>query len=150
MAELLEGIVAQLNTGLRQRDIHPRNVMVVPSPEGTAAAAALESSPRVVLIDYNGAAVQKYTKYASWHRQNSRPINPAEAWWTYRLIDFVGWLPAKWHDMDEESGPTEYFSEEEESGWGDAQRWLWKTFVETHPERFEPIQKKLEFGMKRG
>lgn len=59
MAILLDGIVTMEHSGLRQRDISPRNVFIL-SPPGTEAAGA--HPQRVVLIDYNISVVWDLSK----------------------------------------------------------------------------------------
>lgn len=60
LAELLEGTVKQIHSGLVQKDMAPRNVMLVPGPSHGAVSS--RSVPRVVLLDYSGAIVYPLTK----------------------------------------------------------------------------------------
>lgn len=128
VAEILEGVVKQLHSGLDQHDLAPRNVMLVPSPQGTLPP---RSVPRVVLVDYNISIVFKYTKYGRRpHEDLSLPRNPAEYFWWDRLLDFQGWAPAKWYHK---GGERCY------------QEWLLTRFGGENMARFAPIEKKLEF-----
>ncbi|KAI0546721.1 hypothetical protein F4679DRAFT_404206 [Xylaria curta] len=127
LAELLEGVVKQLHSGLDQRDLSPRNVMLVPSPRKTPPL----SMPRVVLIDYNIAVVFEHTKYKRHpHQKLSLPRNPAEFYWSSPPFEFQGWVPTKWYNEDQRS----------------YQEWLLARFGGKHASRFAPIEKKLEFG----
>ncbi|KAI1348303.1 hypothetical protein F5Y01DRAFT_292675 [Xylaria sp. FL0043] len=126
LAEVLEGFMMQVHSGVSQGDLAPRNVMLVPSPQGTMPPGSL---PRVVLIDYNLAVVSKFTKYASSRPKTSRPRNSAECWWDDRLVQWDGWVPTHWLQP---------------RGWQFAEEWLWATFVKNNPDRFEPIREKLE------
>ncbi|KAI8947920.1 hypothetical protein F4801DRAFT_559114 [Xylaria longipes] len=128
LAEMLEGVLKQLHTGLDQRDLSPRNVMLVPSPRETMPPLCV---PRVVLIDYNISIVFEHTKYRRHpHQDRSRPTNPAEYFWSGPPLDFHGWAPAKWYHQDRRS----------------YQEWLLARFGGKHAGRFAPIEKKLEFS----
>ncbi|KAI0188889.1 hypothetical protein EV127DRAFT_433240 [Xylaria flabelliformis] len=128
LAEILEGVVKQLHSGLDQRDLSPRNVMIVPSPRETMPPLYV---PRVVLIDYNIAVVFKHTKYRRHpHQDLSLPRNPAEFYWSSPPDDFQGWVPTKWYNEDQRT----------------YQEWLLSRFGGKHASRFAPIEKKLELG----
>ncbi|KAI1738462.1 hypothetical protein F4680DRAFT_424858 [Xylaria scruposa] len=127
LAELLEGVLRQLHTGLNQKDLSPRNVMLVPSPH---EAMPPLSMPRVVLIDYNIAVVSEHTKYGRHpHQDLSLPMNPAEFYWSDLPLEFRGWFPARWYKQDRRS----------------YQEWLLSRFGGKNANRFAPIQDKLEF-----
>ncbi|KAI0111224.1 hypothetical protein GGR51DRAFT_70679 [Nemania sp. FL0031] len=131
IAEFLEGFVKQRHSGLDQRDLAPRNIMVSPSPQETMPPGSI---PRVVLVDYNESVVYKYTKYARFLKQNSSlPINPAEMFWSDSTMraEFYGWTPIEWYTPGQ--------------GNQSFQKWLLSRFGGDNMSRFAPITKELEF-----
>ncbi|KAI0546752.1 hypothetical protein F4679DRAFT_598518 [Xylaria curta] len=126
LAEMLEGLMKQLHTGLDQHDFAPRNIMLVPSPRETMSPLSV---PRVVLVDYNNAHVFKHTKYERHpHEERSLPTNPAEFLWSGPPWEFQQWVPAKWYSKD----------------WKSYQEWLLTRFGGKHADRFAPIEKTLD------
>lgn len=89
VAMLLDGVVQQHHAGVNQRDLAPRNIIIVPPPNLT------EIFPkRVALIDYNISAVYKMTKYPSKPGQPAKlPPNPMKHFWTSTIPDLAGWAP---------------------------------------------------------
>ncbi|KAK5636069.1 hypothetical protein RRF57_011781 [Xylaria bambusicola] len=101
----MDGSVKQRHSGLFQKDGAQRNIMLVPSPQGTTSP---KSSPRVVLIDYNIAVVTSLLEKPSSHggSQLARnpvdasklPSNPVDAFWVQSVHNFPGWGLAAWFE----------------------------------------------------
>lgn len=60
LAILLDGVVQQHHAGINQRNLAPRNIIIIPPPNLTQIFPK-----RVALINYDKSAVYKMTKYAS-------------------------------------------------------------------------------------
>ncbi|KAI1299438.1 hypothetical protein F5Y03DRAFT_365970 [Xylaria venustula] len=128
LAELADGVVKQYHAGVNQRDLAPRNVMLVPSPQGNTSQHSL---PRVVLIDYNIAVVFEHTKYGRHRVQDlSFPLNPAQFFWANGFLEFYGWAPVEWYERSQ--GKQSY------------RKWLLAKFGGNNASHFAPIEKKLE------
>ncbi|KAI0977592.1 hypothetical protein F4678DRAFT_413518 [Xylaria arbuscula] len=128
LAELAEGVVKHYHAGVNQHDLSPRNVMLVPSPQGNTSQRSL---PRVVLIDYNIAIVFEHTKYGRRRCQDlSRPPNPAQFFWRNGFLEFYGWAPVKWYESGQ--GKQSY------------RKWLLAKFEGNNANHFAPIDRKLE------
>ncbi|TGJ79954.1 hypothetical protein E0Z10_g8797 [Xylaria hypoxylon] len=127
LANILEGRVKQLYSGLDQNDLAPRNVMLVPSPQETMLPGP---EPRAVLIDYSISIVYEFTKYGRnpFHHL-IRPQNPAERYWSSPPLDLQGWVPSEWFYQDQRS----------------YQEWLLTRFGGSNAINFAPIKEKLVF-----
>ncbi|KAI1326847.1 hypothetical protein F5Y16DRAFT_373591 [Xylariaceae sp. FL0255] len=122
-AEILEGYMKQLHSGIDQHDLSPRNVMIVPNPQKTITP--LGQTPRVVLIDYNISIVFEQTKYGRHYQQDfDRPLNPAQYFRSSPPDDFQGWIPFEWYDADR----TTY------------QEWLSSRFGGDQAVHYEPVE----------
>ncbi|KAI0865901.1 hypothetical protein F4860DRAFT_526284 [Xylaria cubensis] len=127
LAEMLEGVLKQLHSGLDQRDFAPRNIMLVPSPR---EAVPPLSVPRVVLVDYNIARVFEHTTEGRHpHQERSLPTNPVQ-YFRYPPWEFQQWVPFRWYHKD----PRSY------------EEWLLTRFGGKHADRFAPIENVLEFS----
>ncbi|KAG8167935.1 hypothetical protein KVR01_003624 [Diaporthe batatas] len=101
LALAMDGYVRQQHSGIDQWDFAGRNVILaprLPSNEPAVVVAGM-SLPRVVLIDYNTAAVYPLTEMGrpplmDW----PRPWNPMTHFWGLPMNDFWGWVPHEWHD----------------------------------------------------
>lgn len=126
LAILLDGVVRQHHAGIDQRDLAPRNVMLVPPPD--KAQLAKGHPQRVVLIDYNIATVWEMTKYGKLPAQLAKlPPNPMKRFWRQSLSDFDGWVPSEW-----------YLNQSL------CQKWLRCEFGGEKKALYEPIDEELE------
>ncbi|KAK3368731.1 hypothetical protein B0H63DRAFT_529098 [Podospora didyma] len=108
LAMILDGVVRQVHAGLEQRDLAPRNIIIMPPPR-----SATESSgdnykngslqqltvTRVVLIDYNIARVSVKMIYGQMAFPRAKlPPNPILYFRRSTLYEheLVGWLPPEW------------------------------------------------------
>lgn len=91
---LLEGVVRQHHEGLSQRDLAPRNVVILPHPDEFPDATGPK---RVALIDYNISLTWELSTHGKLPFQLAKlPRNPMEQYWENSLIDFEGWTPPEW------------------------------------------------------
>lgn len=126
MAILLDGIVKMEHSGLGQRDISPRNVIILPPPDTQVAEARPQ---RVVLIDYNISIIWELSKYGKLPFQLlKQPQNPMKRFWDDWMVDFDDWVPAAWSQKPRL-----------------LQEWLLREFGGHRKMRYEPIEEKLEF-----
>lgn len=131
LAQALEGYVRMLHWGVDQRDLAPRNVMLVTDATRTVEASTGMNVPRVVIIDYNVAIVHSRTiKGKHPHENLARPINPMEYFWlSLSGDDFEGWVPREWRDSHRL-----------------LQEWLTRRFgTEDQRALYEPVTKDLQF-----
>lgn len=99
LARLLDVVVRQRHRGLDQRDLAPRNIIIIPPPYYGQVVGPDLPEPRVVLVDYNHAIVFAKTKYAEQFCQDSElPWNPAEWLWDESLPELYGWIPPEWYE----------------------------------------------------
>lgn len=126
LAILLDGVARQHHAGVDQRDLAPRNVMVVPPPDRAQLA---EGRPgRVVLLDYNIATVWERTTYGKLPAQLARrPPNPMKRFWNVSLSELDGWVPLEWY-MNKRL----------------CQEWLRREFGGEREALYEPIDEELE------
>ncbi|KAJ0120493.1 hypothetical protein J7T55_015222 [Diaporthe amygdali] len=96
LARAMDGYVRQLKTGLAQGDFAGRNVVLVTNNQQEETICGL-TIPRVVLIDYNRAKVDKMSpEQAEW-----LPCNPGAIFWGELLCgSFGGWVPNDWEDVE--------------------------------------------------
>lgn len=97
LARAMDGYVRQLKTGLCQRDFAGRNVVLCADNNLPEVKVLGLGMPRVVLVDYNIATVNRdLTADAT----TGLPDNPAAIFWTSDLFgDFPGWVPKEWFDI---------------------------------------------------
>lgn len=94
LAQLLGGIAKQKHAGLNQKDLAPRNVMIVPSPYEKPVPGKPMSLPRVVLVDYNNSIIYEKSIYGKPKFMASKlPRNPMQSYWNYSVPEFSGWIP---------------------------------------------------------
>lgn len=127
LARLLEGVVRQKHAGLDQRDLAPRNVILVPKIQEKPGSS--QPPPRVVLVDYNNAIVYEKTTYGAIP-VSKLPRNPMEVYWTESLPEFAGWIPLEWY-----SNPRL------------RQEWLRDQFGGDRESHYAPISHKLDFTL---
>ncbi|CAJ2513196.1 Uu.00g013150.m01.CDS01 [Anthostomella pinea] len=126
LARLMDGLSRQLHMGVAQRDVAPRNVVVVPPP---AARPSTKPVPRVVLVDYNKSIVYERTKFGQRACQKMElPPNPMERYWDESLPDLAGWIPHEWYRTSRLR-----------------QEWLTNRFGGEKRSLYAPIKKTLEF-----
>ena len=127
LARLLDGVVRQKHVGLDQRDIPPRNVILVPKLQEKPGPS--QPPPRVVLVDYNNSIVYEKTINGKDAIPVSKlPRNPMELYWTESLPEFAGWIPPEWY-----SNPRL------------RQEWLRDQFGGDRKSHYAPLSRKLEF-----
>ncbi|KAI0468045.1 hypothetical protein F4859DRAFT_492479 [Xylaria cf. heliscus] len=127
LAEIVEGVAKQVHSGLYQKDLSARNVMLVPGPPQTMPPLSV---PRVALIDYNASVIFELTKQGRHPSQYlSLPMNPIDLYWESPPQELDSWVPIEWYD----EGKEHY------------QQWLLTRFGGEHAGRFAPLQEKLEF-----
>jgi hypothetical protein len=98
LAKVLDGIVKQRHAGLDQRDLAPRNVILVPPPYEKPVPGKPMPLPRVVLVDYNNSIVYEKTIHGKPKFMASKlPCNPMQSYWTESLPEFAGWIPPEWY-----------------------------------------------------
>lgn len=90
----MDGYVRQRETGIVQNDFAGRNIILVPNenPAAERKYGLILPVPRVVLVDYNKANMQR----VSSDEVDSRPSNPALDFWRNYLISLgrhcrLGW-----------------------------------------------------------
>ncbi|KAI0205748.1 hypothetical protein F4808DRAFT_410177 [Astrocystis sublimbata] len=128
LAELLDGVVKQFHAGINQRDLSPRNVMLVPNPQEHDTTICI---PRVVLIDYNIAVVWPYSKGGPHCFQDPvLPPNPAHVYSRGPPLDLEGWLD------------PEFYTRNRDSNYETWEEWLQTTFGGKHAARFAPMVRK--------
>jgi hypothetical protein len=131
LAKVLDGVVKQRHAGLDQRDLAPRNVILVPSPHDQPWPK--QTVPRVVLVDYNNSLVYERTRYGKeGFHISSLPRNPADLYWNESMPEFVGWTPPEW-----DQNPSL------------RQEWLLHRFGGSRKSIYEPLSNKLEFTSRR-
>ncbi|KAG8164209.1 hypothetical protein KVR01_006127 [Diaporthe batatas] len=127
LAMLLDGVVRQHHAGLSQRDLAPRNVIILPHPDECLD----DTSPkRVVLIDYNISLIWELSTYGKLPFQLAKlPQNPMQQNWKNPLIDFGGWTPPEWcHNLRLH------------------QEWLVQEYGGEKAVLYEPVEEQLEFS----
>lgn len=128
LAMLLEGVVRQHHAGLSQRDLAPRNVIVLPHPDDESPDDA--GPERVVLIDYNISLVWELSTCGKQPFQLAElPQNPMQQYWENSLIDFGGWTPPDWYRNPRLR-----------------QEWLVREFGGGRAVLYEPVEEELEFS----
>lgn len=115
LARAMDGYVRQLNIGLRQCDFAGRNVILAADNSSQEQMASGLVMPRVVLIDYNLAEIDKDIR---GDEAAELPLNPAAAFWTSDLFgDFPGWVPNEWFDIQlQQKWLLERFDREDQHG----------------------------------
>lgn len=103
LALILDSHARLEHSGLDQRDLAPRNIMLKLEPEAEAEDRLGKGRPRVrvvqraVLIDYNIAVVYHLAPEAEKYRKSAElPLNPIDMFWSTSLDDFGYWVPQSW------------------------------------------------------
>lgn len=127
LAMLLDGVVRQHHAGLSQRDLAPRNVIILPHPDESPD----DTGPkRVVLIDYNISLIWELSIHGKLPFQLAKlPQNPMQQYWKNSLIDFGGWTPSEWYRTPRLR-----------------QEWLVREFGGDKAVLYEPVEEQLEFS----
>lgn len=127
LAMLLEGVVRQHHAGLSQRDLAPRNVIILPHPDEFPD----DTGPkRVVLIEYNISVVWELSTNGKLPFQLARlPQNPNQQYWEDSLIDFEGWTLPEWYRNPRLR-----------------QEWLVREFGGDQAVLYEPVEEQVEFS----
>ncbi|KAK4232730.1 hypothetical protein C8A03DRAFT_39665 [Achaetomium macrosporum] len=100
LAGILDGAARMDHSGVNQRDLLPRNIMLELKPE--AGDSPGEGQPQrvvqqAVLIDYNIAMVYHLTlEEWEYHEATELPLNPMHLFWNTSLDDFGYWVPEGW------------------------------------------------------
>jgi hypothetical protein len=97
LARAMDSYVRLLRKGLMQGDFAGRNVILVPqSPDAPEDKVCGLAMPRIVLVDYNNAWIDKDMPLEETMRL---PGNPAVAFrGEYLWESFPGWVPHEWED----------------------------------------------------
>jgi hypothetical protein len=83
------------HSGMNQRDLVPRNIMLKLEPEAEDERPRLVQ--RAVLIDYNISVVYHLSPEEwKYHEVTELPVNPMELFWNVSLDDFGHWVPQDW------------------------------------------------------
>ncbi|KAL2014907.1 hypothetical protein VTK56DRAFT_7015 [Thermocarpiscus australiensis] len=102
-ARVLDGYVKQVHKGLDQRDLAPRNVVLVFPQEDPRPGTQPKIYPRVVLVDYNVSIIFDMTtrKIRRFPTSGALPPNPMDVFWGSKRImqEFGGWVPPEWKGM---------------------------------------------------
>jgi serine/threonine protein kinase len=103
LASILDGVARMDHSGINQRDLLPRNIML--KLELEAEDSLEEGRPRVVqrvvqrvvLIDYNISVVYHLAP-EEWEDDEviELPLNPIDLFWNMSLDDFGYWVPKGW------------------------------------------------------
>ncbi|AEO58628.1 hypothetical protein MYCTH_2306098 [Thermothelomyces thermophilus ATCC 42464] len=99
LARILDGDARLEHSGINQRDLLPRNIMLKLEPEAEDPLG--KGRPRVVqravLIDYNISVVYHLAPEAWKYRKSTElPLNPIDLFWSTSLDDFGYWVPQSW------------------------------------------------------
>ena len=128
-ANILDGVARMDYSGMNQRDLVPRNIMLKLEPE---AEDSREGRPRVVqravLIDYNISVVYHLSS-EEWkcHEVTKLPVNPMDLFWNMSLNDFGHWVPEGWQC----SGRAQ-------------QEWLMERFGGPNAFAYAPVSRELK------
>jgi hypothetical protein len=130
LANILDGAARMDHSGINQRDLVPRNIMLQLEPEA-------EDSPeggrprfvqRAVLIDYNISVVYHLSPEEwKYHEATELPMNPMDLFWNISLDDFGHWVPKRWQC----SGRAQ-------------QEWLMERFGGAHALAYAPLSRELK------
>ncbi|KAL2193597.1 hypothetical protein P885DRAFT_71992 [Corynascus similis CBS 632.67] len=98
LARILDGDTRLEHSGIDQRDLLPRNIMLKLKPEAEDPLG--KGRPRVVqravLIDYNISVVYHMALEEWKYRESTElPLNPIDLFWSTSLDDFGYWVPQK-------------------------------------------------------
>lgn len=99
LASILDGVARMDHSGINQRDLMPRNIILKLKPE--VEGSPEEGRPRVVqravLIDYNISVVYHLSP-EDWKsdKATNLPVNPMDLFWNASLDDFGHWVPEGW------------------------------------------------------
>jgi hypothetical protein len=95
LADILDGAARMDHSGMNQRDLVPRNIMLKLEPEAEDERPRLVQ--RAVLIDYNISVVYHLSPEEwKYHEVTELPVNPMELFWNVSLDDFGHWVPQDW------------------------------------------------------
>lgn len=126
-AMALDAIVKQRHSGLDQRDLAPRNVVLRPSSSPSALNKQLLAQP--VIVDYNAAVVFELSRHGKRPCQlKDLPGNPMQLFWTTSFADFQGWIPSEWERTSKLR-----------------QQWLKERFGGEAATAYAPVDGELEF-----
>ncbi len=128
LARVLEGDAKLRLSGINQRDLAARNV-ILKFPANTPEAAQAKTMPRIVLIDYNISIVWAKTRRGRGPCDGMKlPPNPMWLHWDSPMQEFRGWIPSEW-----EAKPRL------------RQEWLMRCFGGKNLASYAPIPDTLEF-----
>ncbi len=130
LARILDGDAKLRLSGIYQRDLAARNVLLEWDPD-VPETAQPDTIPRVVLIDYNNSVV--YARTTRWRGVcdgMTLPPNPMWLHWDDPLKEFWGWIPAQW-----------------ETNYRLRQEWLRERFGgKDTVASYAPVEDKLEYA----
>ncbi|KAG7287014.1 hypothetical protein NEMBOFW57_006514 [Staphylotrichum longicolle] len=96
LANILDGAARMDHSGINQRDLVPRNIMLKLEPEAEEAGRP-RVVQRAVLIDYNISVVYHLSPEEWKCREATKlPVNPMDLFWNMSLDDFGHWVPEGW------------------------------------------------------
>ncbi|KAH6621688.1 hypothetical protein B0J18DRAFT_433161 [Chaetomium sp. MPI-SDFR-AT-0129] len=99
LANILDGAARMDHSGINQRDLMPRNIILKLKPEvgGPPEEGRPRFVQRAVLIDYNISVVYHLSP-EEWkcNKTTNLPVNPMELFWNISLDDFNHWVPKSW------------------------------------------------------
>jgi hypothetical protein len=130
LANILDGAARMDHSGMSQRDLVPRNIMLKLEPG--AENSPEEERPRVVqravLIDYNISVVYDLSPEEwRYHGATELPVNPMDLFWNMSLDDFGHWVPKRWQC----SGRAQ-------------QEWLMERFGGANALAYAPLSRELK------
>ena len=101
LASILDGAARMDHSGMNQRDLVPRNIMLKLEPEAEDSRGEEGRRPRVVqravLVDYNVSVVYHLSPEEWTCREATElPVNPMDLFWNMSLDDFGRWVPEGW------------------------------------------------------
>ncbi len=130
LARILDGDAKLRLSGIDQRDLAARNVLLKWDPDVPETAQS-DTIPRVVLVDYNISVVYAKTRHGGGHCDGmTLPPNPMWLHWDDPLKEFWGWIPAEW-----------------ETNYRLRQEWLRERFGgEDTVASYAPVEDKLEYA----
>ena len=130
LASILDGAARMDHSGINQRDLLPRNIML--KLELEAEDSLEEGRPRVVqravLIDYDIAVVYHLAPdELEYHEATELPLNPMGLFWNKSLDDFGYWVPEGWQCNSRAQ-----------------QEWLMERFGGPNALAYAPVSRELE------